>query len=439
MFMRKPNLNPWMVPKNRLLIFLLAALLPLGATSARAATRVWTNVVGNAHWSNPTNWSNGGPVDGDSVLLLRHPLGSVVNAVNDLTNLTLASIRCEALGYNLGGGTLRLTGEVLMGGPLAGANLNLSATVEIPGPTLNIVSTNSSQLTLSGVVSAPAGSIVTVEGGITFRASPASDYRAETRLQSGFMTLLFTRLKGPLIVGGTTDFATVVLQSGNVFGEFPLLTILTRGAVFNISTFNSVGPLTVEGGVLRLGNRSPGGELAVNGHALLTGGANLVVSAINSFGPGALSVTGTVTLAGCSLTLQDAGIIQPGVFVHNDGGDPVLGTFTGLPEGSILTNNTVRYTLSYVGGDGNDITLSPIIEPPQFIAVTLTNGAPQFLVQGQPGFTYVIEATTNLLAPPALIPWTPLFTSGTRPNGQFPFADPDSTNFPRRFYRVVRP
>ena len=97
-----------------------------------------------------------------------------------------------------------------------------------------------------------------------------------------------------------------------------------------------------------------------------------------------------------------------------------------------------------VVGSGNlllliSITLSPIIEPPQFIAVTLTNGAPQFLVQGQPGFTYVIEATTNLLAPPALIPWTPLFTSGTRPNGQFPFADPDSTNFPRRFYRVVRP
>ena len=406
---------------------------------ARATTRVWTNVVGNANWSNATNWSNGVPVDGDSVVLLRHPLGFFVSAVNDLTNLTLASIRCESIGYNLGGGTLRLTGEVLMGGPLAGANMNISAPVEIPGPTLNIVSTNSGSLTLSGVVNAPAGCVVTVEGGITFRASPASDYRAATRLQSGFMALLSTRIKGPLTIGGTTNFASLVLQSGNVLGEFPPLTILTNGAVFNISTFNSVGPLTVDGGVLRLGNRSPNGEIAVNGNALLTGGANLVVSAINSFGPGALSVTGAVTLAGCSLTLQDAGITQPSIIVRNDGNDAVIGTFTGRPEGSILTNATVRYVLSYVGGDGNDITLTPVIEPARFISSTLTNGAPQFLVQGQPGFTYVIEATTNLVSPPALISWTPIFTSGTRANGQFPFSDPDSTNFPHRFYRVVKP
>jgi len=44
---------------------------------------------------NAANWSNGVPVDGDSVVLLRHPTSSFVNAVNDLTNLTLASIRCE--------------------------------------------------------------------------------------------------------------------------------------------------------------------------------------------------------------------------------------------------------------------------------------------------------------------------------------------------------
>lgn len=405
----------------------------------RATTRVWTNVVGNANWSNATNWSNGVPVDGDSVLLLRHPLGSFVSAVNDLTNLTLASIRCESLGYNLSGGTLRLTGEAVMGGPSAGANMNISAPLEIPGPALNIVSTNSSELNLSGVVHAVASAIITIEGGIRFHASSASDYRAETRLRSGFMALLSTRISGPLVIGGTTNFATVVLQSGNLFGNFPPLTILTNGTVFNISTFQAVGPLTVEGGVLRLGNRSPQGEITVNGNALLTGGANLAVSSINSFGPGALSVTGTVTLAGCSLTFQDAGITKPSVIVRNDGTDPVIGTFNGLPEGSTFTNNTVRYVLSYAGGDGNDITLTPIIEPPQFIAAALTDGVPQFLVQGQPGFTYVIEATTNLLSPPALIPWVPIFTSGTRANGQFPFSDPDSTNFPHRFYRVVKP
>lgn len=395
--------------------------------------------MGVATWSNPSNWVNGVPVDGDTVLLLRHPLGLGVSAVNDLTNLTLASIRCEALGYTLSGGKLKLSGSVSMGGPLPGATMNITAPVDIPGPTLSVVSTNSSELMLSGVVNSPVGTVVTIEGGIRWRASVASDYRAETRLRTGFMALLSTRLKGPLIIGGTTNFASVALQSTRVFDEFPPLTLLTNGAMFNISTFNSVGKFVLDGGVLRLGNRSPQGEIAANGNALLTGGANLVVSAINAFGPGALSVTGSVTLAGCSLSLQDAGILQSSIIVHNDGSDPVVGTFTGRPEGSVLTNNSVRYVLSYVGGDGNDITLSPIIEPPTFIENTISQGIPQFLVQGQPGFTYRIEAATDLLTLPEASPWKSIFTSGTRANGQFPFTDSEATNFARRFYRVVSP
>lgn len=424
----------------RCLSALVMATAPLfHLPAAGAAERVWSGAGAANLWSDAANWNNGVPLDGDAVLLLRHPLGLNQTVVNDLTNLTLASIRCEALGYNISGGTLRLTGQVLMGGPLPGANMSISAPVEIPGPSLDIVSTNGSELNLSGLVTAPAGAIVTIDGGIRWRGSPASDYRAETRLRSGFLPLLFTRLSGPLVIAGSTNPASVVLQSGNVFGGFPPLTILTNGTVFNISTFQAVGPLTVAGGTLRLGNRSPQGEITVNGDALLTGGANLVVSAINSFGPGALSVTGKVTIAGCSLTLQDAGITEPSIFVRNDGNDPVVGTFSGLPEGSVLTNNTVRYVLSYAGGDGNDITLTPIIEPPRFLATVVTDGVPHYTVQGQPGFTYRIEATTNLVSPPAVISWAAIHTSGTLANGQFPFTDPDATNFTQRFYRVVKP
>jgi hypothetical protein len=419
--------------------FVLAGLA-LTAFNSAADTRVWTNVVGNANWSNAANWSNGVPVNGDSVVLLRHPTSSFVNAVNDITNLTLASLRCESLGYDLGGNKLFVAGDIIVGGPAAFANLNISAPLEILGPVTQILNTNSANFGWSGLVTAPTGAVVTINGGINFKIPQVSDYRAETRLQSGFMALLSTRLKGPLIVGGATDAASAVLQSGNVFGEFPPLTILTNGTVFNISTSQSVGPLILDGGVLRLGNRSPQGEIAVNGNALLTGGANLIVSTINSFGPGALSVTGTVTIAGCSLTLLDSGITKPSVFVRNDGNDPVVGTFNGLPEGSVLTNGFAHYTLSYVGGDGNDITLSPTKEPAHIDSIVcLTNGLKQLTVQGNPGVTYVIEATPDLLSPPALIPWLPILTNGAFGNGQFSFTDPDSTNFSQRFYRVVAP
>ncbi len=407
---------------------------------APVVTRVWTNIVGSASWSNAANWSNGVPVDGESVLLLRHPLGLGFSAVNDLTNLSLSSLRCEAIGYNLSGGTVRLSGDVLMGGPVAGATLNISAPVEIPGPTLNIVSTNSAQLNLTGVVNAPASAVVTIDGGLQFRASPASDYRAETHVRSGFFALLFTRLKGPLAIGGgnSNQFANVALQSGNLFGDFPPLTILTNGSLFNVSTFNTVGPLTLNGGDLRLGVKAPQGELTVNGNARLTGGSRLFVSASSDFGPGELSVTGSVTIAGCSLGFNpgSASITRPSVIIRNDGTDAVTGAFDGLPEGGSLTNDTVRYVVSYVGGDGNDISLSPIVEPAQFVGTTLVDGARQYTVQGQPGFTYVIEATTNLLSPPAQSPWVPIRTNGTLANGQFPFTDLEATNFPQRFYRV---
>src|SRR5204862_4172255 len=46
------------------------------------------------------------------------------------------------------------------------------------------------------------------------------------------------------------------------------------------------------------------------------------------------------------------------VIVNNDGADAVNGTFVGLPEGGgILSAGTV-FQISYVGGTGNDITLT---------------------------------------------------------------------------------
>ncbi len=419
---------------------LIAVLLLSFTAPGIAATRVWTGAGATNLWSDAANWSNGVPVNGDSILLLRHPLGFQQFAVNDLTNLAVQTLRCEAIGYRLVGGTLRLTGDVLMGGPIAGANMDIGAPVEIPGPAFQVTSTNSSELSLSGPVAAPASAVVTVDGGLRFRAPPSSDYRAETRFRSGFGALVFTRLNGPFIVGGMpTNGASIALQSRNLFGGFPPLTILTNGSVINISTFQSIGALSVDGGTLRLGNRSPEGEIAVNGNARLTGGASLFVSAINLFGPGYMSVTGTVTISGCTLAFQpgSATVTAPAVIVHNDGSDPVNGTFTGLPEGGVLTNNTVRYTVSYVGGDGNDITLSPIVEPSNLTGIArLPDGGKRLTIQGQPGFTYIVEAAPSLLMPPELTPWLPIGTNTPIGNGLFQFIDPDSTNHSMRFYRT---
>ena len=44
--------------------------------------------------------------------------------------------------------------------------------------------------------------------------------------------------------------------------------------------------------------------------------------------------------------------------MDNDGADPVVGTFSGLPEGATINLNANELQISYVGGSGNDIVLT---------------------------------------------------------------------------------
>jgi hypothetical protein len=85
-----------------------------------------------------------------------------------------------------------------------------------------------------------------------------------------------------------------------------------------------------------------------------------MTSADPSTGFGNLHVTGTVNLAGATLQLFASGL-SPGtelVFIENDGTDPIIGTFAGLPEGAIITDSSGTYRISYVAGTGNDVALT---------------------------------------------------------------------------------
>lgn len=81
-----------------------------------------------------------------------------------------------------------------------------------------------------------------------------------------------------------------------------------------------------------------------------------------------LKVTGAVTLDGTLNTLLINGFKpkagQKYVLISNDGADPISGTFTGLAQGAKVTVGAYEFTISYTGGDGNDVEL------------TVTAGAP---------------------------------------------------------------
>jgi len=71
-----------------------------------------------------------------------------------------------------------------------------------------------------------------------------------------------------------------------------------------------------------------------------------------------------------------------------------------------------------------------IVVLPSVSLMQPTNGRPNFIVAGSPGFAYTLQASTNLLS------WTNLFTTNP-PALPFSWTDATATNVNRRFYRVV--
>jgi autotransporter-associated beta strand protein/VCBS repeat-containing protein len=75
-----------------------------------------------------------------------------------------------------------------------------------------------------------------------------------------------------------------------------------------------------------------------------------------------LQVTGEVNL-GPTSTLLLSDTVNPSfgttiVLINNDGNDAVIGTFAGLAEGAtVVDDDGNEYTISYSGGDGNDVVL----------------------------------------------------------------------------------
>src|SRR5690606_19679802 len=77
-----------------------------------------------------------------------------------------------------------------------------------------------------------------------------------------------------------------------------------------------------------------------------------------------LTVAGSVNLNGVSLIISGTYVPTFGesfIIVDNDGVDPIIGTFAGLPEGAVISNfmgTLWSAMISYEGGDGNDVELT---------------------------------------------------------------------------------
>lgn len=248
----------------------------------------------------------------------------------------------------------------------------------------------------------------------------------------------FTLTGNNLYTGTTTVNAGTLL----VMGQQPQssVTLLTGGRLGGSGRVGHVSDLN--------GHVSPGasiGILVCSNYSTFTP-ANRLEIEINGATPGSghdqLHVFGNVLLMGGTLqvTMNTGGAVGTEyVIIQNDGSDPVTGSFTGLPEGAMLTNNGAVFQITYQGGDGNDVVLQqkPIAPAaPTLQGQSLPGGSFKLTSTGQPNVSYAVEATSDL-APP--ITWRNIGFAVADAAGQIEFTDPDAVNFPMRFYRLNTP
>jgi hypothetical protein len=167
--------------------------------------------------------------------------------------------------------------------------------------------------------------------------------------------------------GGGTDaldiFGTIVLTGPFTFDVED--TDVRIGAILR-GDGNVTGSLDVFGAAL-LGPGQPVGQIIAGPTQLMT--ASTYEARINGTTPIAdhdlLQVVGTVDVTNCALSLDGTWVPMANeqiLLVNNDGADPVVGTFSGLPEGAPILFNGVTTFLTYTGGDGNDIVLFGPVE-----------------------------------------------------------------------------
>jgi autotransporter-associated beta strand protein len=379
----------------RLLSLLLTATMVVSgvkmSTTAYAATQhTWTGSNPPTTLSNPGNWlANVAPAAGDDLFF---PVGVRRRSIrNNYPNHTsFNSLNFSGSGYNLKKNSLSLTagintsnstGSNQISLPIqldesqtfmsanGGTTLILNSSVNLSGNLLTVA--GAGQTTANGVVSGSGG--ILKNGSGTFTLAANNTYSGATGVTAG-----------TLLVNGSQSVSDVNLTGGTLAGT------------------GRVGAITAVGGEIRPGTSAPG--ILSSGNVTLSPTTSFVID-LNGTTPGAgyrqLNVSGAVSLGGSGLDASanfQSAVGDTFTIINNDGSDPVVGIFAGLPEATTLTLGGLPFTISYQGGSGNDVVLTRILSPlPPPPAISIGDVS---VVEGDSGTTNAVF-TLSLSEPSA--------------------------------------
>jgi autotransporter-associated beta strand protein len=177
----------------------------------------------------------------------------------------------------------------------------------------------------------------------------------------------------PMIISGTPAFTGAFNVSGGalqVDGTLPSTCDITVGSSATLDGTGTTGPVTVQSGGALAPGHSPG-ALTTAGVSLSSGAtfseeingttAGTQYDQVVSSGPVSLGNATLSVSLGYTPTIGDHYTI-----INTTGPEAVTGNFNGLAEGDFLTVGGRAFSITYAGGDGNDVVLTRAHVPTTF-------------------------------------------------------------------------
>ena len=342
-------------------------------------------------------------------------------------SITMSSVTDGALSYNLILGNNTQTGSVTFSGAVTVNTLttfastsaiafNGGGTIDTATAFLNtgmvtLGNDNSDSITFTGGLTITAASSIVIQGtlattnttmtlgdsdtGITSNGGFSSPATLNAGTASIFLAGNITGSGSNNPVKPITSGAGSTLITGTNSAEIQV----PSGVVTIANTADQLGGYRVSGGTLRGGLGFKVGYIyaytgtstvapGVNGPGMMHTSVALSIGSANTLQIGLdgtsttqydnieVCINAAVTLTNPTLSLSSSFTPTDGTvftIIHNVSLTAVSGTFKGLAEGAIISANNQNYRISYVGGTGNDVTLTVVPAGTDDIVVTVSS------------------------------------------------------------------
>jgi hypothetical protein len=356
--------------------FIVNGRKPLTFAGIENASVVWDGgpTGQGTNWLDPVNWS-GDVLPGSNDDVFIGPLAGgppVVTLFAGLNSVQVHNLTVTGATLSLVSGVLGVAGNVTNSGTIQVTGYSGDRTLLIgTGPITNAPGgTIKLGRELAGIID-NQGTITVAEYAIWYNTGASTN-------------------SGTINVTGGNKLTLDQFETGASFVNTGAVTV-AAGGTFTVTG----GPYTQTGGTTTVA-----GTLSVSGAFGQSSGAAAIV--LNGPIPGTeygqIKVNGTVNLGGATIGAELWAILGTGfappfgtifTIIDNDGTDAVSGTFAGLPQGATFTTGGLGFRISYVGGTGNDVTLTRVAPVPlASLAAYAVQTGPQTLTNPEP---YVIE------------------------------------------------